>query len=191
MDVDTLYGIQRFLEAHEEGRKVSLQPGGEEGRVEEGDPVSLRYFKGDWYVLVRTDRDGKVHRYGPESVMEDNPSETPSVRVPASLRERWEEETSFGIRRDGGERFSASFLADPGDRRMIEKLLDGKAVLRGEESGSDRWEVNAYDIAELASWLLHVERGVKVLGPEELRETLLRKARFLHVAIARKNGEEG
>lgn len=65
MDVDTLYGIQRFLEAYEGGRKVSLQPGGEEGRIEEGDPVSLRYFKGDWYVLVRTDSDGEVHRYGP------------------------------------------------------------------------------------------------------------------------------
>lgn len=131
MDVDTLYGIQRFLEAYEGGRKVSLQPGGEEGRIEEGDPVSLRYFKGDWYVLVRTDSDGEVHRYGPEPVVEDISSEKPSVRVPASLRERWEEETSFGIRRDAGKRFSACFLADPRDRRMVEKLLDGKAVLRG------------------------------------------------------------
>lgn len=131
MDVDTLYGIQRFLEAYEGGRKVSLQPGGEEGRIEEGDPVSLRYFKGDWYVLVRTDSDGEVHRYGPEPVVEDISSEKPSVRVPASLRERWEEETSFGIRRDAGKRFSACFLADPRDRRMVERLLDGKAVLRG------------------------------------------------------------
>ena len=55
----------------------------------------------------------------------------------------------------------------------------------------DRWEVKAYDVAELASWLLHVERGVKVLGPGELREALLRKARLLHKAVARKNGVEG
>ena len=106
-------------------------------------------------------------------------------------RERWEEEKSFGIRREGREPFLAAFLADPKDRRLIEKLLDGKAKPLGLEGDSERWEVKAYDIGELASWLLHVERGVKVLKPKDLRNALLRKARLSSEALLRKNVEEG
>ena len=191
MDVDTLYGILGFLEAFEEGRKVLLRPGKDEEARIEGDPVSLRYFKGDWYVLVRTDRDGKVHRYAPACLVQDERSNKMADHVAEPSRERWEEEKSFGIRREGREPFLAAFLADPKDRRLIEKLLDGKAKPLGLEGDSERWEVKAYDIGELASWLLHVERGVKVLKPKDLRNALLRKARLSSEAILRKNVEEG
>lgn len=181
---EALEKARTFLTAIASGKAVSFSLGRQSYVLS---PMLIFAFKRTFYLVGKDNGSGKVSAY---NIMAVSSLAVEDGKLSATSRPDyapWVDESAFGIHRTEKKRIEISFAASSKDERLVNELFEGKAQLRNRGENECVYSLPVYSLEEAASNLLNIQRGVKILDPEELRGIYLAKARAMAGAIAKKN----